>query len=191
MRKIPDLSPFTHQDEEWFKQPFTVVDVKGSVWNVATDRVWLVAAKGKSKYPRWPGNAAQLNVVLGLIQSVPVEPRVVTTEVLQGWVGSDPENKLGKIMGAVTHLGRLGDLLGLLPAGDVHMWDASSVMRQDPCLGIESKDLRIFLMGYKKDTEPDRVFDAMTLTRPLEDKPKDPPPEEWEGFDLVMSLEDD
>lgn len=182
--RIPDLQPYAGQDE-WFKTPFTVVDIKGSVWNVATDRAWIVAAKGKGKYPRWPGNMAQLNVMLGLIQSLPVEPRVVGASVLKQWASS---GDIGKVMGATIDLEKLGKLMSLFPE-DLQVWDASSVMRKDPCLGMGTQDLRVFLMGQVQ-VSTTNVFDTLKLTRPVEEKPVESRPE-WAGFDIVMSLDDE
>jgi hypothetical protein len=185
MTKTPDLRPYAGE-VEWFKTPFTVVDIKGTVWNVATDRAWIVAAKGKGHYPRWSGNMAQLNVILGLIQSLPVDPRIVEVSVLKQWASSD---HTGKIMGASVDLKRLAKLLDLL-RGSLQIWDASSVMRQDPCLGMCQEVLRIFLMGQAQEDTPSHVFDTMKFTKPLE-KPIKPAPDGWAAFDLAMSLDED
>jgi hypothetical protein len=184
--RIPDLQPYTGQDE-WFKAPFTVVDIKGTVWNIATDRAGIVAVKGKGRYPRWSGNMAQLNVMLGLLQSLPVEPRVVGAPTLKQWTSS---GEIGKVMGAIIDLRKLGRLLNLFPAeGDLQIWDASSVMREDPCLGMGAQNIRAFLMGQVQITTTN-VFDTLKLTRTVEEKPVESRPE-WAGFDLVMSMDED
>lgn len=188
--KIPDLQSYAHSQpyagpDEWFKNPFTVVDTKGSVWNVATDRIWIVAVRGKGQYPRWPGNMAQLNVILSLIQSLPVEPRVVEASVLKQWASS---GNIGKIMGTILDLGKLSKIMNLFPEGSLQIWDANSVMRKDPCLGMGLHDVRAFLMG-QIHVSTSNVFDTMKLTRPVEEKSESRP--EWAGFDLVMSLDED
>lgn len=187
MKRIPDLRPYAGT-AKWFAEPFTVVDLKGFVWNVATDRAWIVAVHGKGRYPRWSGNMGQLNVILGLIQSKPVEPRVADTKDVLGWVTSAKEG-LGNILGVTLDIRRLEKLLGVVTTPYVQIWDASSSMRQDPCLGVMSLGTRFFLMGHTTDKVMLPTFDT-ARTRPPSPPSEKKPPEEWAGFDLAMSLDE-
>lgn len=189
MKKIPDLRPYAGS-ERWIAKPFTVVDIRDQVWNVVTDRAWLVAIRGRGVYPRWSGDMAQLNIVLTFIQSARVEPRIVKTDVLRSWAAS---GEVGSVMGVTLDLKKLGKLLDLIPMPYIQMWDARSVTRQDPCLGIATAmDIKAFLMGRTSDGSTPIVFDTMRFTRePQPDKPDKPPPPEWDAFDLAMSLDDD
>lgn len=187
MKKIPDLRSYAGT-EEWIAKPFTVVDLKGSVWNVATDRAWLVAVRGRGHYPRWSGDMAQLNVILGLIQAVQVEPRIVGTEVLKSWALG---GGVGKIMGVTVDREKLAKVVSLVPTSFpyIRIWNASSVMRQDPCLAIHtSLGMKMYLMGRASGEGP--VFDVMKLTREPQPEKPEPTPEGWDAFDLAMSLDD-
>lgn len=178
-KTIPDLSPFAGP-QTWFAKPFTVVDLKGEVWNVATDRSHLVAVRGRGRYSRWSGDMGQLNVMLSFIQSTPVEPRIAYTDELLDWAS---DNDCGKVLGVTLDTKRLKDLLSLVPSSEVEVWDAKSIVRQDPCLGISSgADFKLFLMGYVAEG-PVSVLDSSLL--------RDPSDEEMSGFDLAMSLTDD
>lgn len=186
MKKIPNLRHLAGV-EKWFATPFTVVDARRSVWNVVTDRAWIVAVRGKGQYPRWPGDMAHLNVMLSLLQAIPVEPRVVDTEVLRNWAMA--REGFGSVLGITVDLKRLEKPLGIVHKKYVQIWDASSVMRQTPCLAVTSMDVRMFLMGCVQDAS--HVFDTVKLTRVSGPKPEKPTPEEWSGFDLAMSLDED
>lgn len=191
--KTIDLHPYTGT-ETWLANPFTAADLKGRVWNIATDRVWLIAARGKGKYPRWPGDTAQLNVVLGFVQSVQVKPRTVETSVLRTWAAL---GGAGKVLKVVVDLNRLHKLLSLVSAPHVRIWDARSVTRQDPCLGIEvAPDFRMFLMGQVAAGDRINIFDESQFVSEPEPEPKTVPPpssspQDWGGFDLAMALDDE
>ncbi len=187
MKTIPDLRPYAGT-EEWISKPFTVVDARGKVWNTVTDRAWIAAVRGRGQYPRWKGSMAQLNIILSFIQSVQVEPRIVKTKVLKSWVSS---GDLGVIMGVTLNLKRLGLLLNLISSPHIHIWDARSVTRQDPCLGMGlAPDFRMFLMGQVTKSHA-KVFDALKFTtEPQSEKPTEPPSEGFDAFDLAMSLGD-
>lgn len=180
--KIPDLQPFSGT-ETWFAHPFTVVDLKGAVWNVVTDRAWIFAVKGRGRYPRWSGNMSQLNIMLGLIQSIPVDPRVIDTDTFKAWASSD---KLGKVMDIVLDLERLEKLLSLFLTKNLQVWDASSMTKQ-PCLGLDQEGMKAFLMGQTLDTA--NVFDTINLSSPVEEA-ETTSPDDWFGFDIVMSLDE-
>jgi len=189
MKKIPDLRPYVGT-EQWFATPFTVVDLKGSVWNMATDRAWIVAVHGKGRYPRWSGSMSQLNIILGLIQSRPVEPRIAPTKDVLGWATS-AKGELGNILGVTVDTGRLEKLLGVVAGQHIQVWDARSSMRQDPCLGALSMGTRFFLIDHTTDKVMLPTFDVGLTQLPEPNKPEKKPPEEWAGFDLAMSLDDE
>jgi hypothetical protein len=142
---ILDLQPYTGIEANLCK-PCTIMDVGGGTWNVATDRAWLVAVKGDKKYQDWKGNETQLNIILGFIQSHPVDPICVGKGELDRWVAT-AGNKYGRIAGVVIDLERLYKLLALVPTRTVQIWDAT--IRQAACLGLEAESVRIFLMGVQ------------------------------------------
>lgn len=180
-----DLRPYTGSDK-WFSQPFTVVDTKSQVWNVATDRVWLVAQRGRSRYPRWLGDMAQLSIILGLIQSPPLNPRIANLFDLKEW--ADNVEGSGRILGVTVDLGKLSELLRLPTHHEVQVWDASSITRQEPCLVLDiSEDFRAILMGQTPGSSF-REFDE-SLLRDIPEP--EPITEELDALDLAMSLESD
>lgn len=181
---IPDLKPFASQkvseEDRHFVRPFTLVGGKRTIWNVACDRVWLVAFKGDSCFERWQGCGEHLSSMLKYIQSKPVKPHGVEVTTLVDWIGSKPKkSELGRICGAALSLDRMLKLLQLVPSDRVQLWDASVLAWDQPCLGMQDANFRAVIMGHdpKEITAVEREFD--------------PTPPERSAFDLAMSLDDE
>lgn len=189
-----DLSPYVQTEGkiiEWFRQPFTVVDSKGSVWNIACNWQWLACVQGKSQYKRWPGDAKGLNVMLSLLRLLPETRYLVPTDKLVEWAATDG---LGKVFeGVVVCRKRVRELLKLDHTGRLQLWDASPAVQDLPCLGMGSKGLRLFLMGNDlAKVEKDEVITPLDPSLVGEIAKREPEHDEPErdGFDLAMSLED-
>lgn len=143
------LMNYVGSENPVFSQPFTVVDPKGVVWSVSTDRIWFVAAKGKNSAPRFRGDMASLGVILNLLKLEPKDPVVFDREeVLQRL---DPEG-LGAILGVVVSLKKLHDLLSL-PEPKLQAWDATEAVGA-PSVGFSSERWRAYLMGFTEVTAP-------------------------------------
>ena len=189
-----DLQPYVMQDKEglcfdWFRQPFTLVDIKASVWNVATDRVWFVARRGKGEYPRWKGDAEGFNVMISLIQAVPVDPHEVVVEELSEWVA---KGDLGRILDVVVSLDRVKELLKLVRSERVLAWNAAPVLRGLPCLALVLDRLKLFLMGHGEVSSDAKItpIDVNVLTRCPKKVVDQDDSREHEGFNLAMALVD-
>jgi hypothetical protein len=173
--------------------PFTIVTLKGLVWNCASDHTWLVAFKDtKSHYKRWSGDASGLGVILSLLQLVP-EKRYLSSDLGQ-WAAAC--TGYGQVFdGIVVYREKLAKILELNKAEQVQVWDASAATSGAPCLGIGSKDLRLFLMGNDLALIPQGVtIDPYKSLGELATTDIDfvPPVRDsaQEGFELAMALDD-
>jgi hypothetical protein len=189
-----DLSPYVQTGDkafEFFKQPFTVVDSKGSVWNIACNWQWLACVQDKSRYKRWTGDAKGLNVMLSLLRLLPETRYLVPTDKLVEWAATDG---LGKVFeGVVVCRERVRELLKLDPTGRLQLWDASSAVQGLPCLGMGSKGIRLFLMGNDLAKVPQDASIAPLdpgLVGELANRDPEHDEPERDGFDLAMSLGD-
>lgn len=143
------LMNFAGSENPVFSQPFTVVDPKGIVWAVSTDRIWFVAAKEKNTAPRFRGDMGSLGVILSLLKLEPKDPVLFDREeVLQRL---DPEG-LGSVLGVVVSLKKLYDLL-TFPEAKLQAWDATEAVGA-PSIGFASERWRAYLMGFTEVTDP-------------------------------------
>lgn len=187
-----DLGPYVHTEDAKYtclQQPFTLVDSRGSVWNVASKRYWLVCLQGKSQYKRWSGDAKGLNVMLSLIRSLPAERYVVPTDKLVEWAATDG---FGRIDSVVVYREKVRELVKLDRMGRLQVWNAAPFVQDLPCLAMASKGLRVFLMGNDEAKiekgaviDPFDLGDMKTQREPEHDEP------ERDGFDLAMALADE
>jgi hypothetical protein len=127
------------------KEPFTVVDPAGSVWAVATDRIWFVAARGKNTCPRFKGEATALFTVLKLLGMKASEPQVFNRRLALARI--DPEEYIGMVLGVPVSLRRLRDLLESLPAETLEGWNASDDLGV-PGVGVACDGWRAYLIGF-------------------------------------------
>jgi len=200
-----DLSPFVFTTEgdpgglQAYGKPFSVVDVAGNVWNVATNRVWLVAVEGKAVYGRWKGAGDTLNMILNYIQCHKVDPYLVSVAKLQEWTTKGSVGLLrfpsGRYMLLQLHM--LATVLQIHTKDTIELWDAKTTAAHMPCLGLAEPGRRAVLMGYDKGVEASVEFD---LTKEAEPVKTQEPPEETpetgtlgqhtlspeEMFDIVM-----
>lgn len=124
-------------------KPFTVVDPQGSVWAVASDKIWFVAAKGKNTCPRFKGESSSMMVILSLLQAEPTDAVSFDREDVLRRVDQDG---LGQILGVTVSLKRLYDLL-TFPAKHLRAWNATSVLGLSS-LGFDGEGWRAYLMGF-------------------------------------------
>lgn len=174
---------------ECYEQPFTLVDNQKAVWNIACDRVWVVAVRGKTCFPRFQGGAGDYNVILSLVQSIPVEPRWITEGKLKEWVQASTakaEIKLGQIFGFYVDLVRVAKLLDTCQTGGFKVWD-SSALAHNACLGLADKDerLRLFLMGCATEVE-ERIGAPVLDVSDVPEAPLDEQDIERTIFDMAM-----
>lgn len=152
-------------------KPFTVVDSKGSVWTIASDRVWFVAVKGKNHGPRFQGVGSSLGAILHLLRLEPEEPVAIDRDdVLQRL---DPDG-LGSVLGVVVSRKRLHDLL-TFPMRSVRAWDASRALGA-PSLGFVGEGVVAYLMGFGNVVDEVPEFSIVPAERSL--------------FDEIMSLDE-
>jgi len=137
---------FTGLEDPVFKDPFTVIDPAGSVWAVATDRVWFVAAKNKNTCPRFKGEAQALFTVLRLLGMKPMEP--VTFDRQSTLEKIDTELSIGTVLGVPVSLRRLHDLLSSLPHEQLESWYASKDLGV-PGVGFHCDGWRAYLIGFE------------------------------------------
>lgn len=151
-------------------KPFTVVDPQGSVWAIASDRVWFFAAKDKNTCPRYRGGAQSLSTILALLRAEPKDAVIFDREEVLKRI--DPEG-LGEVLGVTVSLKRLSDLLSF-PVQHMKAWNASSVLGLS-ALGFDGDGVRAYLMGF------DNVVGSIP-TFPLVRKSL---------FDEIMGMEDE
>jgi len=135
---------FVGSEHPVFNRPFTVVDAKGLVWAVSTDRVWFVAGRNKNTAPRFRGGPGELGVILKMLRLEPKDPVTFDREDVLGRLDSDG---LGTVLGVVVSLKRLSDLLSL-PDKSFQAWDATEEIGL-PSLGFLSENWRAYLMGFQ------------------------------------------
>ena len=149
-----------------FSQPFTMVDRKGSVWTVATDKIWFVAAQGQGTAPRFKGDSQALFAMLNILHYDPRDGVALPTKV-----GVD--NHVCSVLGVTVSTKRFEDLLAEAPS-DSRLCLSSGIFPGIPGIGIFADGWRALLMGFANVTEEVPVVD---LTPPLS------------LFDLAMGME--
>jgi hypothetical protein len=191
-----DLQPYTlvkatEPVDKCFLRPFTIVDKTAAVWNVATNRNWLVAVRGKGQYSRWKGNAVSFNTMLGLIQAEPTDPYEVESDPLTQWL-KDKEG-LARVLGVVVSIDKLRLILNVGITEKMLLWNISKVTENQPCIALAEKGVRLVLMGHdeskiEKGTSIEPIESSLLVkaSGPLK------PGNEMEqgGFDLAMALGD-
>lgn len=146
-----DLRDFSGSSDYWAQIPFTVVDKHGSVWNVATDKAWLVGVKTKARFNRCTGPSKAVFRILDILQApTPDAAHEVKVTALLEWVGLNPT--YGEILGASLDLTRLRTLLQAIPWKEVRLWNGAHLFSSgDPCLVLEAKGVwRALLMGVSE-----------------------------------------
>lgn len=137
------LLKFVESEDPVLSKPFTVMDPQGSVWAIASDRVWFVAAKDKNTCPRYKGGAKSLGTILSLLRAEPTGAVMFDREDVLRRI--DPEG-LGDVLGVIVSLKRLSDLL-TFPVQNMRAWNATSVLGL-PALGFDGDGCRAYLMGF-------------------------------------------
>lgn len=122
-----------------FSQPFTVVDRKGSVWTVATDKVWLVAVRGNGTAPRFRGESEALFTVLKVIHYTPQSVLTLPTQF--------PDSNVCNVLGVTVSTKRLQDLVTEAPT-EAKIWSASGLFPTIPGIGISCEGWKAMLMGF-------------------------------------------
>lgn len=164
---------FTGSEHPVFKNPFTVVDRHGSVWSVATDRIWLVAAKDKNLSPRYKGDTGSLMVILKLLGLTPVNGHTVDRERTLAVLPD--ESSIRSVLGVPVNVRRLRDLFESLPEPSVTCWNASEALAV-PALGVTCAGWQAILVGF------DDVVEVPEVSLVLQEKT---------AFELAMSLDED
>ena len=188
-----DLQPYTlvkpkEPGDEHFLRPFTIVDSTAAVWNVATNRNWLVAVRGKGNYPRWSGDAESFNMMLSLIQAEPIEPYEVEADKLSAWLKDREE--LGRVLDVVISLSKLRSILNVGVAEKMLLWNVTKVAQNQPCIALAEDRVRLILMGH--DEPKIEKGTTITLVDPELLTPVTIEPSgERAAFDLAMALGDD
>jgi hypothetical protein len=202
-----DLSSFAYvpidsdDPNKIYSKPFSVLDIVGNVWNVVTNREWLVAVKGKAVYGRWKGGESQLNAVLKFVQSNKINPRRIAVTKLQDLVTKSrtgvfkfprEENQEGDGR-AVVQLSKLATVLEACTKEYLEVWDASTTANYLPCVGLSEPGRRMFLMGWTGSLLTAEDFDvdgesekSQPTVQAVEQQEF---PEGMDAFDIMMSLE--
>ncbi len=162
---------FTGLEDPVLSQPFTVVDPDGSVWTIATDRVWLIAAKGRGSSPRFRGDIEGLSAILKILRLTPPSNAIEfdKTDVLNRL----ETDGLGRVLGVVVSRKRLQNILAVIPKDTIVAWDAS--FNGLPALGFTCDGWRAILMGFENTGEVEDVS-LISSGRQL--------------YDLAMSLDE-
>jgi len=161
---------FTGSEDPVLSQPFTVVDPAGSVWTIATDKIWLVAVKGKGSAPRFRGDFSGLNILLKLLRLEPTDG--VEFDKAEALKRLDADG-IGRVLGIAVSMKRLRDLLIGIPEEKLLAWDASVI--GPPALGLTCDGWRAFLMGFEDAGEVEE-FSLVSTSRHL--------------FDLAMAFDE-
>lgn len=130
---------FSGSEDPMFSQPFTVVDRKGAVWTVATDKVWLVASRGNGTAPRFKGESEALFTVLKVLHYVPTDGVILPTQF--------PDSNVCSVLGVTVSTKRLQDLVMEAPA-EAKLWSASGLFPTIPGIGISCDGWMAMLMGF-------------------------------------------
>lgn len=190
---MADLIPYAlrqidreEDGDEHFFRPFTLVDSHNDVWDIATNRKWLVAFKGHGQYPRWGGDADTFLTLLRLIQTEPIEPRWVALDKLVEWSKGAGKDDLGRLLGAVVSLDKVALLLGLV-TDRIQVWNSRPATEGEPSVGFDRPGMRVILMGHD---EP--KIDKGTTIKPFEHEgePVTGIEDAQDGFALAMSLDE-
>lgn len=160
---MKSLIGFAGTEDPVLSKPFTVLDPKGTVWTVATDRVWFVAVQGRDSAPRFKGPITSLTTVLNLLRIQPFQP--VDIEVEEVLARLQPEG-IGQVLDVAVSLHRLYDLLKSCPTKQLLAWNCTDVFNGEPGLGFSSSGWRAYLMGFD-DVKDAPVFDLLSPERSL------------------------
>jgi hypothetical protein len=140
---VKALLKFVGLEDPVLSKPFTVLDPQGSVWAIASDRIWFVAAKDKNTCPRYRGGAGSLNTILALLRAEPKEAVAFDREDVLRRIDTEG---LGQVLGVTVSLKRLSDLLSF-PVQHLKAWNATSVLGISS-LGFDGEGWRAYLMGF-------------------------------------------
>lgn len=160
---MKQLIGFAGSEDPVLSKPFTVVDPKGSVWTVATDRVWFVAVKDRDTAPRFKGPVTSLTTILNLIRLDPSNP--VDVEVKEALGRLDPDG-LGLVLNVVVSLHRLQDLLKICPDKTLLAWNSTNALQGNPSLAFSATGWRAYLMGFEEVSSV-ASFDLLSPERSL------------------------
>lgn len=161
------LMKFTRSSDPVFTHPFTLVDRQGSVWTIATDKIWLVASKGPGTAPRFSGGAESLPCLLNILHYEPKDTVQLPTKVTV-------EDNVCSVLGVTVVTKRFQDLLSEAPA-ESRLWKVEGLFPGLPGIGISTASWRAVLMGFTNVVGEIPVIDIA--------------PDPVDLFDLAMGLD--
>lgn len=134
-----------------FSRPFTMVDRKGSVWTIATDKIWFVAVRGQGTAPRFQGDSGSLFTMLSILHY-----EAKTTFPTPSAVNTD--SNVCSILGVTVATQRLKDLLVEAPS-ESKVWLSDELFPQIPGIGISTDGWKALLIGFANVTGDVPVVD--------------------------------
>lgn len=147
-----------------YPKPFTVKDLAGQTWSVATDKVWIAVVPEEGPHPRLAAGSSVLNQVLTLIKTPPHQGVPVQTELVLETLNAE-EERFVQVLGVMVERERLITILNDATASaSVVVWNSSEVVRV-PSLGFAAGARKWYLTGWG-DVEK---FKAISLGLSLED----------------------
>jgi hypothetical protein len=141
---VKALLKYVGLEDPVLSKPFSVVDPQGSVWAIASDKIWFVAAKDKNTCPRYKGESSSLMTILTLLRAEPREAVAFDREDVLRRIDQDG---LGEVLGVTVSFKRLYDLLSF-PAKHLRAWNATNVLGL-ASLGFDGDGWRAYLMGFE------------------------------------------
>lgn len=183
-----DLAAFTLDDQDsWFCEPFTLVDRQGKTWNVASNRVWWIAFRGKAKAPRWKGEGEELTLMLRFLHTPPEEPEKVKVETLKEWIDGVAPKKKGVILGAVFTLSFVKRVIETAPKETIKIWSAKKAVGDGRSIGMEAPGWKAVVMGLELGPAGYEVFKGYEVPA-SKGKPVEDDSGAKRGFAAAMSL---
>ena len=113
--------------------------VGGAKWTVASNKVWVVGAKGSGPYALWAAEPDRIARVTQLLSLEPSKPLTYVTEELISWATSgDPDEAFvsGCVRGVLVNTRALAKLLYQCPFKSIIVWNASDDEHNGAAIGL-------------------------------------------------------
>lgn len=141
--QMKSLMKYVGSEDPVFTHPFTMVDRKGAIWTIATDKIWFVAVRDNGMAPRFKGDSTGFFALLNILH---YEPK--TSVPLPSPNKVDGESHVCSILGVTVVAKRLQDLLMEAPA-DAKLWTVDELFPMLPGIGISSDGWTAIIMGFE------------------------------------------
>ncbi len=151
--QMESLMKYVGSEDPVFTHPFTMMDRKGAVWTIATDKIWFVAVRGEGTAPRFKGDSTGFFALLNILH---YDPKVSVPMPSPSKVNG--EEHVCSVLGITVVAKRFQDLLTEAPA-ESKLWVVDELFPKLPGIGISSEGWKAILMGFENVTGEVSVVD--------------------------------